>query len=107
MLLFEGWSAKNSWRGQKRTKRECEGYIKDPPKVGSRWEKLTENRLNRFPPGGFRFTGGLSRRLDRPQIRLSRAKIRLHTTFSDRIDWQTGRSESDIGEQCRNRLNRF
>jgi hypothetical protein len=60
MLLFEGWSAKNSWRGQKRTKRESEGYIKDPPKVGSCWEKLTENRLNRFlnrlnrfPPGGF------------------------------------------------------
>jgi hypothetical protein len=72
---------------------ECEGYIKDPPKAGSCWEKLTENRLNQFPPGGFRFTEGLSRRLDRPQIRLSRAKIRLnrfsknpHTTFSDRID---------------------
>jgi hypothetical protein len=64
--------------------RECEGYIKDSPKAVSRWEKLTENRLNRFlnrlnrfPPGGFRFTEGLSRRLDRPQIWLSRAKIRL------------------------------
>jgi hypothetical protein len=39
MLLFEGWSAKNSWRGQKSMKRECGGYIKDPPKAGSHWEK--------------------------------------------------------------------
>jgi hypothetical protein len=27
--------------------------------------------------------------------------------FFDRTDWQTGRSDSDRGEQCRNRLNRF
>jgi hypothetical protein len=85
--------------------RECEGYIKDPPKAGSRWEKWTQNR---FPPGGFRFTGRVSRRLDRLQNRLSRAKIRLnrfsknlHTTFSDRIDWQTGRSESDRGNSAK------
>jgi hypothetical protein len=38
--------------------RECEGYIKEPPKAGGRWGKLTENwlnrfsnQLNRFPPG--------------------------------------------------------
>jgi hypothetical protein len=83
-------------RAKVNEERECEGYIRDPPKAGRRWEKLTENRLNRlnrFPPGGFRFTEGLSRRLDRPQIRLSQAKIRLnrfsknlHATFSDRID---------------------
>jgi hypothetical protein len=24
------------------------GYIKDPPKAGSRWEKVGKNRLNRF-----------------------------------------------------------
>jgi hypothetical protein len=30
--------------------RECEGYIKEPPKVGGRCGNLTENRLNRFPP---------------------------------------------------------
>jgi hypothetical protein len=24
------------------------GYIKDPPKAGSRWEKRGKNRLNRF-----------------------------------------------------------
>jgi hypothetical protein len=28
--------------------RECGGYLKDPPKAGSRWEKWTKNRLNRF-----------------------------------------------------------
>jgi hypothetical protein len=31
----------------------------------------------------------------------------LHTTFSERTDWHTGRSDSGRGEQCRNRLNRF
>jgi hypothetical protein len=31
--------------------RECEGYIKEPPKAGGHWGKLSENRLNRFPPG--------------------------------------------------------
>jgi hypothetical protein len=61
------------------------GYLKDPPKVGSHWEKWTKNRLNRFlnrlnrfPPGSSRFTEVLSRRLDRPQIRLSRTQIRLN-----------------------------
>jgi hypothetical protein len=65
--------------------RECEGYIKDPPKAGSRWEKWTQNRLNRFlnrlnrfPLGSSRFTEGLSRRLDWSQIRLSRAQIRFN-----------------------------
>jgi hypothetical protein len=65
--------------------RECAGYLKDPPKAGSRWEKWTKNRLNRFlnrlnrfPPGSSRFTEVLSRRLDRPQNRLSRAQIRLN-----------------------------
>jgi hypothetical protein len=29
--------------------RECVwGYLKDPPKAGSRWEKSAKNRLNRF-----------------------------------------------------------
>jgi hypothetical protein len=28
--------------------RECGGYLKDPPKAGSRWEKWPKNRLNRF-----------------------------------------------------------
>jgi hypothetical protein len=50
------------------------GYIKDPPKAGSRWEKRSKNRLNRFLPGGSRFTILLSRRLDRFQNRLSREK---------------------------------
>jgi hypothetical protein len=86
---------RSEWR-----ERENEGYIKDPPKVGGRWEKWTQNRmnrfwnrLNRFPPRGFQFTGRLNWRLDRLQNRLSRAKIwlnwfskNLHTTFSDRID---------------------
>jgi hypothetical protein len=102
------------------------GVYKGAPKAGGRWGNLTEIRLNRFqirlnriPPVDFRFTGGLSRRLDRTQIRLNRFQIRLnqiqnsvepvfqkklHMTFSNRTDWQTG---SDRGEQCRNRLNRF
>jgi hypothetical protein len=57
------------------------GYIKDPPKAGSHWEKRSKNRLNwfsdqlnRFLPGGSRFTNLLSRRLDRFQNRLSRGK---------------------------------
>ena len=33
--------------------RECEGYIKEPPKAGGHWGILTENRLNWFPPGWF------------------------------------------------------
>jgi hypothetical protein len=105
--------------------RVLEVYIKVLPKASGRWGNLTEIRLNRFqirlnriPPVGFWFTGGLSRRLDQTQIRLNRFQIRLnqiqnsvepvsknlHMTFSDRTDWQTG---SDRGEQCRNRLNRF
>ena len=50
------------------------GVYKGAPKAGGRWGNLTEIRLNRFqirlnriPPVGFRFTGGLSRRLDRTQ----------------------------------------
>jgi hypothetical protein len=61
------------------------GYIKDPPKAGSRWEKMGKNRLNRFSdrlnrflPGGSRSTELLSRTLDRFQNRLSRDKIRLN-----------------------------
>ena len=50
------------------------GYIKDPPKAGSRWEKTSKNRLNRFLPGGSRSTELLSRTLDRFQNRLSRGK---------------------------------
>jgi hypothetical protein len=49
------------------------GYLKDPPKAGSRWEKWTKNRLNRFlnrlnqfAPRSSRFTEVLSQRLDRP-----------------------------------------
>jgi hypothetical protein len=60
------------------------GYIKDPPKADSRWEKRGKNRLNRFPPGRARFTNLLSRRLDRIQNRLSREKIRLNR-FSQKI----------------------
>jgi hypothetical protein len=57
------------------------GYIKDPPKAGSCWEKRGKNqlnwfsdRLNQFPPGRSRFTNLLSRRLDRIQNRLSRER---------------------------------
>jgi hypothetical protein len=81
--------------------RECGGYLKDPPKAGSRWEEWTKNRLNRFPPGGSRFTELLSRRLDRTQNRLSWAQIwlnrfskkSLHTTFLTAFDCRTGRTE--------------
>jgi hypothetical protein len=87
------------------------GYIKDPPKAGSRWEKFGKNRLNRFvdrlnrfPPGRTRFTNLLSRRLDRNQNRLSREKFRLNrfsqkvcNVFSDSIDCQTGESRDGRG----------
>ena len=107
MLLFEGWSAKDSWERQKSMReRVWGGYIRDPPKAGSRWEKEGKNRLNRFSnrlnrflPGGSRSTGLLSRTLDRFQNRLSRVKIRLNrfqknicSDFSDSSDCQTGQS---------------
>jgi hypothetical protein len=82
------------------------GYIKDPPKAGSGWEKKIKNRLNRFSdrldrflPGRSRFTNLLSRRLDRNQNLLSRRKIRFNrfsqkicSDFSDNSDCQTGQS---------------
>jgi hypothetical protein len=84
------------------------GYIKDPPKADSRWEKRGKNRfsdrLNRFPPGRSRFTNLLSRRLDQIQNRLSREKIRLnrfsqkiYNDFSDSSDCQTGQSRDGRG----------
>jgi hypothetical protein len=87
------------------------GYIKDPPKAGSHWEKRGKNRLNRFsdrlnrfPPGRSRFTNLLSRRLDRIQNRLSWEKIRLNRfsqkicdDFSDSSDCQTGQSRDGRG----------
>jgi hypothetical protein len=80
------------------------GYIKDPPKAGSRWEKRGKNRLNRFPPERSRFTNLLSRRLDRIQNRLSREKFRLNrfsqkicNDFSDSSNCQTGQSRDDRG----------
>jgi hypothetical protein len=95
-------------RGESRSneERECGGYLKDPPKAGSHWEKRAKNqlnrftnRLNRFPPGRSRFTDLLSRRLDRIQNRLSREKFRLNrfhknicNDFSDSFECQTGQS---------------
>jgi hypothetical protein len=87
------------------------GYIKDPPKAGSRWEKRGKNRLNRFSdrlnrflPGRSRFTNLLSRRLNRIQNRLSKEKIRLNrfsqkicSDFSDSSDCQTGQSRDGRG----------
>jgi hypothetical protein len=75
------------------------GYLKDPPKAGSRWEKRAKNRLNRFPPGRSWFTDLLIRRLDRIQNRLSREKFRfnwfhknIYNDFSDNSECQTGQS---------------
>jgi hypothetical protein len=89
----------------------CGGYIKDPPKAGSRWEKRGKNRLNQFsdrlnqfPPGRSRFTNLLSQRLDQIQNWLSREKIRLNrfsqkicNDFSDSSDCQTGQSKDGRG----------
>ena len=84
--------------------RECEGVYKGPPKAGSRWENKSKNRLNRFLPGGSRFTNLLSRRLDRIQNRLSRGEIRLNrfsqkicNDFSDSSDYQTGQIRDGRG----------
>ena len=80
------------------------GYIKDPPKAGSRWEKRSKNWLNRFLPGRSRFTNLLSRRLDQIQNRSSREKLRLnwfsqkiYSDFSDNSDCQTGQSRDGRG----------
>jgi hypothetical protein len=90
--LVESLVSQDFVGGAEVNERECvRGYIKDPPKAGSRWEKRSKNRLNRFSdrlnrflPGGSRFTNLLSRRLDRFQNRLSRGKIRLNR-FSQKI----------------------
>jgi hypothetical protein len=92
-------------RGRSKWERESvRGYIKDPPKAGSRWEKTSKNRLNRFLPGGSRSTELLSRRLDRFQNRLSKEKFRLNrfsknicSDFSDSSDCQTGQSSDGRG----------
>lgn len=96
------------------------GYIKDPPKAGSRWEKKSKNRLNwfsdrlnRFLSGGSRSTELLSRRLDRFQNRLSKRKFRFNrfskksaATFLTALTVRQVRAEV-AGEQYQNRLNRF
>jgi hypothetical protein len=101
--------------------RECvRGYIKDPPKAGSRWEKKSKNRLNRFSdrlnrflPGRSRFTNLLSRRLDQIQNRLSRGKSgstgfpkRSAATFLTTLTVRQVRAGM-VEEQSQNRLNRF
>jgi hypothetical protein len=104
-LCLEVGQLRNRGRGRSEWREIVWGYLKDPPKAGSRWEKWTKNRLNRFlnrlnrfPPGSSRFTELLSRRLDRTQNWLSRAQIRLNPfsknsahNFSDSFcpsDWQ-------------------
>jgi hypothetical protein len=47
-LVLELVSQEFVERAEVNEDRECEGYIKDPPKAGSRWEKWTQNWLNRF-----------------------------------------------------------
>jgi hypothetical protein len=90
------------------------GYIKDPPKASSRWEKRSKNRLNRssdrlnrFLPGGSRFTNLLSRRLDRFQNRLNRFSQKICSDFFLTAltvrQVRAGMAE----EQSQNRLNRF
>jgi hypothetical protein len=110
--LVESLVSQDFMGGAEVNKRESvRGYIKDPPKADSRWEKKSKNqlnrfsdRLNRFLPGGSRFTNLLSRRLDRFQNRLSKGKIRLTgfpkksaATFSDSSDCQTGQSRGGRG----------
>jgi hypothetical protein len=101
---------RNHGESRSNEERECGGYLKDPPKAGSRWEKRAKNRLNRFtnrlnrfPPGRSRFTDLLSRRHDRIQNRLSRAKFwlnRFHKNicndFLDRseLGWQRNSPET-------------
>jgi hypothetical protein len=87
-----------------RERESVRGYIKDPPKAGSRWEKRSKDRLNRFLPGGSRSTELLSRRLDRFQNRLSKEKLWLNRfskkicgDFSDSSDCQTGQSRDGRG----------
>jgi hypothetical protein len=96
------------------------GYIKDPPKAGSRWEKKSKNRLNRFSdrlnrflPGESRSTELLSRRLNRFQNRLSKEKFGSTgfrkisaATFLTALTVRQVRAEV-AGEQYRNRLNRL
>jgi hypothetical protein len=55
-LVLELVSQEIVERAEVNEERECEGYIKEPPKAGGRWGILSENRLNRlnrFPPGWF------------------------------------------------------
>ena len=48
MLLFEGWSAKNSWERQELMReRECEGVYKGSPKS---WQPLGEKEQKPVEP---------------------------------------------------------
>jgi hypothetical protein len=73
--------------------RECEGYIKEPPKAGGRWGILTKNRLNQFPLEWFSVhwltqpeSGSVPNPVEPAQNWLNRFSNSLHTTFSDRTD---------------------
>jgi hypothetical protein len=47
-LVLELVSQEIVERAEVNEERECEGYIKEPPKAGGRWGILSENRLNWF-----------------------------------------------------------
>jgi hypothetical protein len=51
MPLFGGWSAKKSWNGRSEWRERVWGYLKDPPKAGSRWEKRTKTGWIGFHQG--------------------------------------------------------
>ena len=47
-LVLELASQEFVERAEVNEERECEGYIKEPPKAGGHWGNLAKNRLNRF-----------------------------------------------------------
>jgi hypothetical protein len=47
-LVLELVSQEFVERAEVNEERECEGYIKEPPKAGGHWGNWTQNRLNWF-----------------------------------------------------------
>jgi hypothetical protein len=89
-------------RAEVNEERECEGYIKDPQKlvaVGKSGLKTDWTGFHQGVLGSLRDSTGDSTGPKfgwaGPKSGWTSFQKTLQTTFSDRIDWQTDRSESD------------
>jgi hypothetical protein len=100
-------------RAKVNEERECEGYIKDPPKADGRWEKWTQTGWTGFHQGVF---GSLAESAgDWTDSKTGWAgQNPVGTVFQKSADdffWQDWLADWQVRkwqrEQCNNRLNRF